>query len=83
MPEVNGKKFPYTKEGKMKALAAMKASKKVKDDRSEDASKRKPVFTDINDPKGNVAKFGRYMNPRKGSNMVKENIMSGLAKKKK
>ena len=83
MPNVDGKKFPYTKEGKMRAVAAMRAKKNVPDDRNEDASKRKPVFTDINNPKGNIAKFGRYMGPRKGSNMVQDNIMSSLRRKKK
>lgn len=58
MPEVNGKKFPYTKEGKMQALAAKMASKKK-------PNKPNP-FIDIDDPKANKKKFGYEINMRKG-----------------
>lgn len=53
MPNVNGKKFPYTAKG-------IAAAKKEEGEMAEDAKSRKPnPFIDITKPKENMKKYGK------------------------
>lgn len=75
MPNVNGKEFPYTPAGMKKALAAKKALAK---------SDRGPTnpFIDIDNPKANIARYGKDEVPFKMAGMNAGQI-NKIAKDKK
>lgn len=75
MPNVNGKEFPYTPAGMKKALAAKKALAKS------DRGPSNP-FIDIDNPKANIARYGKAESAFKMAGMNSGQI-NQIAKDKK